>query len=105
MLSRMSWKQFAEWQAYDEIEPFGDKRGDWQAASIASAIFNALMIFVRSRKRFRVMDFLLKFGKEREEKEGPKTERQTWQEQRMIAQMFAAAFNSDGKKKRRASRP
>jgi hypothetical protein len=38
MLQGMSWQQFLEWKAFDEIEPIGGARGDWQAASICSVV-------------------------------------------------------------------
>lgn len=36
----MSSEEFVYWQAYASIEPFGDARGDLQAAIIASTIAN-----------------------------------------------------------------
>ena len=35
-------REFAEWVAYARIEPIGDKRGDFQAASIAAAVKNSI---------------------------------------------------------------
>lgn len=34
---RISYAEYVEWQCFDSLEPFGDLRGDWQAARIAHA--------------------------------------------------------------------
>jgi len=34
-------REFAEWQAYDEIEPFGELRADLRAGIVAHAAANA----------------------------------------------------------------
>lgn len=86
----MSWQEFLEWIEYDALEPIGPPRGDWQAASICAAIMNGVAITARSRKRFRVKDFLLTWGG------GSSTTKpkQTWQEQKFIARMFVAMSKS-----------
>ena len=88
--------------AYDQLQPFGDRRSDWQAATICAAVMNAAAMRGGSRKRFRVKDFLLVFKdaetKVKEEKDEP---RQTWQEQKLIAQMFVAMSNAEQKQKKR----
>ena len=103
----MSWEQFIKWRAYDETEPIGGARGDWQAASISSSLWNIAAMQAGSKKRFRTSDFLLEFGDD----EKPIVEAaeplrksvytQTWQEQKMIGMMYAAAFNSDEQKKKK----
>jgi hypothetical protein len=91
LLHELSWRQFLAWKAYDELEPIGGLRGDWHAASICTMLANIAAAQSGSKKRFRVADFLLEFGPERAPIETP---RQTWQEQKMIAMMCAAAANS-----------
>lgn len=95
MLRELPAKQFLEWQMFDQLNPIGDLRRDWQAASICAVIANIAAAQGRSKKRFKVQDFLLEFGEERERPE----RRQTWQEQKMIIQMVHAAFNSPKKKR------
>jgi len=76
---------------YERLEPFGDKRGDWQAASIISGISNVLLACFHSDQRFKVADFMLKFdGKVAPEAPSGKS----WQEMKLIAQMMTAASQS-----------
>jgi len=85
-----------EWMEYERLEPFGDKRGDWQAAAITAGISNVLLACFHSEQRFKVADFMLKFGGTvpKEEASG-----KSWQEMKLIAQMMTAA--SQAKKRRR----
>jgi len=81
---------------YERLEPFGDKRGDWQAASIIAGISNVLLACFHSDQRFKVADFMLKFGGTAAP-EAPTGK--SWQEMKLIAQMMTAA--SQAKKRRR----
>lgn len=57
----MTFDDFMDWRAYEQVEPFGDRRADYQAASICAAVFNAALMRAGSRKRMRVETFLLEF--------------------------------------------
>ena len=102
-MRQMSARQFLDWFEYDKVEPIGGKRGDWQAASICTAIMNAASAQMRSSKRFRVSEFLLEFDKKKDVTPEPTAAPicQTWQEQKMIGMMWAASFNAGENKKRR----
>jgi hypothetical protein len=96
MLERIPYWQLLEWIEYDKTQPIdASRRGDWQAASMCCAFMNGIAIMVRSRKRFRVQDFLLEFG---DRKAGPARKQQTWQEQKFIARMFVAMANAKRKR-------
>lgn len=102
MLRGMSWRQLMEWEAFDEIDPIGGKRGDYHAASVAAVIMNAVAGAVGSRKRVRVEDMLLMFGEGRKE---IKSERKSWETMKSIGMMWAALVNeeeSTTKKKKRS---
>jgi hypothetical protein len=83
----MDSREFAEWMSFARLEPIGERRGDWQAASIVAAIANANRDPKKRKEAFAVSDFLLRFGTAEEE-----PERQTWQEQLRIAEMLNVAF-------------
>lgn len=85
-------KQFVEWQRFDEISPFGDLRGDWQAAAVCATVANAM-----SRKKFNVSDFLLTF--EKEARKAARAPKQSSKEMRFLAQMLTAAFAEKPKRK------
>jgi len=53
----ISSREFAEWMAYDRIDPFGAKRGDLQAGIVASTLVN---LFSKNGKA-TPDNFLLKF--------------------------------------------
>ncbi len=83
MLDRMSITLFREWRAYFDLEPFGEERADYRAASIVQMLYNI------NRRRGTpakpVRDFVLEFG----ETAVPK--RKTWQEMKAIGAMIASA--------------
>jgi hypothetical protein len=81
----MTAKQFIEWGLYAQMDPFGDVRGDIQAASIVQMVFN---MAVSAKDRKPLKDFLLKFGDAVEEKKPS----QPWQEKKAIAMTIAMAY-------------
>ena len=42
MLRSMSARQFFEWRAYQDLEPFDEVRADYRTASVVQAILNTL---------------------------------------------------------------
>lgn len=52
-------REFTEWMAYDRLDPIGDDRADWNAASIACAVTNPH----RTKKEpYKVKDFMPQYG-------------------------------------------
>lgn len=83
MLRQMGARQFIRWRDFDSLEPIGDLRADYHAAMIARTVAAS-----GGAKGTKLEDFMLKF----EERDEPApAKRQTWQEQKMIGMMFAAA--------------
>jgi len=78
---RMTSREFAEWMAFYEIEPFGDERGDLRMAILAALIANAHRDPKRRKRAYKPADFMPKFG------------RQSLEEQIRIAEMLKAAFS------------
>ena len=65
-MENLSARQLAEWQAYAELEPFGERRADYRAASIAYqvGILQQLVVSVAGGKRGKdpkFTDYLLEF--------------------------------------------
>ncbi len=89
MLQEISWDEFLEWIEYASLEPFDETRADYRAASICALIANVNRDRRSRPSPFQVSDFLLLFG----EDEKPREQRQTWQQQKMLGQMIAIAFN------------
>jgi hypothetical protein len=56
----MSARQFAEWQAYGMIEPFGPPAAFWQAGVIAATLANAHRDPKKHPKAFQPEDFMPK---------------------------------------------
>lgn len=42
MLNEISSRQFVEWQAFWQVEPFGPQRDDWRMACLLAVVVNAL---------------------------------------------------------------
>jgi hypothetical protein len=79
----MTSNEFAEWQAYYLLEPFGPQREDQRAGTIASAVVN-----VHQKKGSRPLDWRDFFPPYVRKAQG-------WQEQLAIVEMLNAAFGGD----------
>lgn len=62
MLRSISWEQFLEWQAYFELEPFGEERGDFRSGQIVQALWNIARDPKRNPDGWPLSEFLLTFG-------------------------------------------
>ena len=56
MLREIESAELSEWMAYERIEPFGQRRGDYQAAVIAQTVARCA-----GNKNTKLEDFLLDF--------------------------------------------
>jgi len=63
MLAGISMRQFQEWRAYADLEPFDETRADLRSADIVATLLN---LFARGKGKppFRLMDCVLRFGDE-----------------------------------------
>jgi hypothetical protein len=102
MLERMSFDDLMWWRAFDLIEPFGDRRADYHAASICAAIYNTTLMRGGSRKRMNPTDFLLEF-KDVETPDAPEQAGTPptagWQQMKSIAKMHFALSKALSKPK------
>ena len=86
----MSAQLFLEWEAYSNLEPFDEIRADYRAASIVAMIANVN----RDPKKnppFTLDEMRIKFGDAKE----AKPRKQTWQEQKSIAQMYVEMYKDE----------
>ena len=58
--AEMTAREFKEWQAYFDIEPFGEKRADLRAGIVASTVHN-----MQTRHSLKPSDFMPDFGPKR----------------------------------------
>jgi hypothetical protein len=88
----MSIRQLREWRAYYDLEPFGEERADYRAASIVATLVNL------NRRRGTpprpVTEFVLQFG---EPKPKPKKD---WRQLKAIGALIAGANQPQSKKPR-----
>ncbi len=92
-LARCDSRQFAEWQAYYELEPWGEERADLRAGIIASTIANVNR--GKGQKAFSPGDFMPEFAK-------PPPKPQTPAEMFAVMTTFAARQNAYVARKRGA---
>lgn len=59
ILRRLTAKQFRGWEMYHELEPFGEVRADFRAASIVQMLYNVNR--GPKQQALPMSDFLLKF--------------------------------------------
>jgi hypothetical protein len=106
MLESMTFDDFLNWRAFDLIEPFGDRRADYHAASICAAMFNATLMSKGSKKRVRVSDFLLEFRDAEAKIEEEQASSAGWQRMKWIAKMHVAVSKTTKEKPtRRVQKP
>jgi hypothetical protein len=85
LLARANSRELSEWMAFASLEPFGDARGDLQAAIVASTVANTARDPKKRRRPFAPADFVPDFDR-------PERRHQTWQEQLSIVTMLNTAF-------------
>ena len=73
MLAQVSSRQFEEWRAYAELEPFDEKRADHRSAQIVQALADLEVARRGRRPRSQLKDFVLRFG---DDAAAPKTPEQ-----------------------------
>lgn len=74
--------EFAEWQAYYLLEPFGEYRADVRNALLACVIANSNR--GKSQRSYKIKDFMPVFGPPR---------RQSASDQRAVWEAFVSAHN------------
>ena len=67
--------EFAEWMAFNSIEPFGEERADVRSAMICCLLANINR--GKGKKAYKISDFMLDFGRK-------KTDQQDWREMKAI---------------------
>lgn len=88
LLRSLTAKQFAGWEHFAQLEPFGELRADYHAAQIAQMVFN---MAVAVKDRLPMEEFLLKF---KDSEEAVKKAPQTFEEQIAIAKIMVMAANA-----------
>jgi len=73
LLARTDSRELAEWQAYSQVEPFGEGRADLRAAEVAWTMANLWR--GKNQKAYRLADFVLAAGPEPEDEEEMTPER------------------------------
>lgn len=57
---RMSGKEVGDWQVYEQVEPFGERRADYRAASICLVLYQTVAAMGGGKaKDMTLEDFLL----------------------------------------------
>ena len=93
MLEGITIRQFREWRAYAELEPFGPRREDARSAQIAWILAELQRDKKKKRKAWRLEEFLLgsaddELADSKAKKRGPA---KPWQAMRAAAASFAAS--------------
>jgi hypothetical protein len=83
----MTWTEFVDWMAYNELESFGPERADWNAAMIAATIAEANRDNKKRKKPFTVKDFIFRL------KETDTSSQADWQSMKARFQRAASVAN------------
>lgn len=62
MLAEISSRQFEEWRAYADLEPFDETRADVRTAQIVQTLSDIAIARTGRRPRSKLKDFILRFG-------------------------------------------
>jgi len=89
-------REFAEWMAYDSIEPGEPTRADMQAALIAATLANANRDPKKKPAPFEISDFMLKFHDEVQD-----TRRMSQKDIKKRLTIWKQGYTAQRKKKRR----
>lgn len=85
LLGELSTRQFDEWLAFYQIEPWGEERGDVRAGIIASTIANVNRDPKQRRQPYSPKDFMPVYDR-------PPQEAQSTEQMLRIAEMMNEAF-------------
>lgn len=96
----MSARQFHEWRAYADLEPFDEERADIRAGGIAHAIYSVKRR--RGQPPIKLMDCVVRFGAGTAE--SPKTAEQAREEIRKTMDVLMLIFNGAPEKTPRVRR-
>jgi len=101
MLGQITWRQFLEWEAFSELEPFDEERADIRSAQIVAALANIHRDRKKRRTPFKLSDFLLQFGDSTKVGRAPG---KTWQQMKALGKSLAASFSSTDTRGQRKKR-
>lgn len=63
MAQAMPWSLMRLWQAYEQLEPFGEERADLRIAQLCALVANRTR--AKGERAFKVQDFMLQTAKDR----------------------------------------
>ncbi len=107
MLAGISIRQFQEWRAYADLEPFDEVRADLRTAHIVQTLLNLELVRNRKAAKVKLADCVLRFGDAAVEEQTQSPEAARRQVHRTM-QMLMAIYNEpppkSEKKKRKPRR-
>jgi uncharacterized protein DUF4035 len=95
----MTTRQFCEWRAYYDLEPFGEERADYRSAQVVATLLNV------HRKRgsplVKLAECLLKFGSAAL----PRTQAESVAQIQRAMEILVQIHNAPSEKKKKESKP
>ena len=90
MLAEISSRQFEEWRAYGDLEPFDETRADIRTAQIVQTLSDLAIARTGRRPRSKLQDFLLRFGDDAAPPRTPKQARkQVMEAMKLMREIFS----------------
>lgn len=99
MLREMSIRQFLEWRAYFDLEPFGEERADLRSAHIVQTLVNIRRGEAR-KPAVALKDCTLSFGERQAMAFGSKAEAEQARQSIIRAMTMLTAIHQDTKEKK-----
>lgn len=89
MLGEITWPQFLEWYAFDQLDPFGEERQDIRTANVVQTLVN--LHRGQNRDPYKLSEFVLPFG---DAAEAMKPKQQSWQSMKAAMMEWSAALGT-----------
>lgn len=90
LTERMSERELQEWQLLEQLEPFGEVKEDYRAASICLTLYNVNR--TKDSKELSVEDFMVKFERSDQESDDEDTPDNAFM---ALAEMLGATVKRD----------
>lgn len=90
MLREITIQELLEWRVFAELEPFDEERMDIRIAHVVQTLVNINRDTKKRPQPYELSEFMLPFG-DMPPRVKPK---QTWQQQKQMAQLIAGALSA-----------
>ena len=105
MLGEISIRQFQEWRAYADLEPFDEVRADLRTAHVVQTLLNLELVRNRKTAKLKLADCTLRFGVDAKAEEQAQSPEAARRQIHRTMQMLEAIYNEPPKPEKKKRKP